>query len=145
MVLLSPAGLTRLRLEIFVRMLPVFIMPTKKMFYRCFQWSTIRRLDSRHPDPVIDQIMMGGTSFKPQELSFGVVTRFDDEELHQINAPTLLLVGDHEKIFNAHRMIDRAQRLLPHIEAHLIPNAAHLLPIDQSETVNAHMAAFLMQ
>jgi pimeloyl-ACP methyl ester carboxylesterase len=143
MVLLSPAGLTRLKLETFMRMLPVFIRPTKAMFYRCFQWSTVKRLDVQHPDPIIDQIMVGGTSYKPQALSFGVVTRFDDAELSQIKTPTLLLVGDQEKIFNAPRMIERAQRLIPHVEAHLIANAAHLLPVDQADIVNAQMVAFL--
>lgn len=143
MVLLSPAGLTRLRVETFLRLLPAFIIPTKRVFYRSFQWSTVRKLDAKHSDPVIDQIMAGGTSFKPQELSFGVVTRFDDGELRQIDAPALLLVGDQEKIFHSQRMIERATRLMPHVEAHLITNAAHLLSIDQADSVNSYMVAFL--
>jgi pimeloyl-ACP methyl ester carboxylesterase len=143
LVLLSPAGITRLRLETFLSMLPAFIIPTKRMFYRVFQWSTIKPLDVRQAEPVIDQIRMGGISFKAQELSFGVVTVFDDEELCQIDKPTLLLVGDHEKIFNPNRMIERALRLMPNLEAEVIANAAHLLLIDQSEIVNSRMLAFL--
>lgn len=145
MVLLSPAGITRLRWETFLRVLPTFIIPTKRMFYRSFQWSTVNRLDVEHPEPVIDQIMAGGTSFKPQELSFGVVQVFDDNELRQIDKETLLLVGDQEKIFNPNRMMERAQSLMPNLEADIISHAAHLLLIDQSETINSRMSAFLTQ
>ena len=55
-------------------MLPIFIIPTSRMFYRGFQWSTVNRLDIEHPDPLIDQIRVGGMSFKPGELSLGVVS-----------------------------------------------------------------------
>lgn len=145
LILLSPAGITRLRLEIFLRLLPAFIIPTKAVFYRSFQWSTVKTLDARQPEPVIDQIRVGGTSFKPQELGFGVVHVFVDEELRQINQPILLLVGDQEKIFNPTLLLERAHRLLPHLEAELIAHAAHLLPIDQAETVNARIVVFLKQ
>lgn len=143
MVLLSPAGITRLRLEIFLRMLPAFIVPTKKMFYRSFQWSTVHRLDVQQPAPVIDQIRIGATTFKANELSFGVADLFDDDALRQIQNPTLLLVGDREKIFNPGRLMERAQRLMPNLEAQLVKNTAHLLPIDQAETVNRLMLEFL--
>jgi pimeloyl-ACP methyl ester carboxylesterase len=143
LILLSPAGIARLRTEIFLQLLPAFIIPTKAVFYRAFQWSTVKRLDAQHAEPVIDQIMVGGKSFKPQELSFGVVTMFADHELRGIDQPTLLLVGDQEKIFKPDGMLERARRLIPRLEAELIPNAAHLLPTDQPEIVNARMLAFL--
>jgi pimeloyl-ACP methyl ester carboxylesterase len=144
MVLLSPAGITRLRLEIFLRMLPAFIVPTKQMFYRSFQWSTVNRLDVQQPQPLIDQIRVGATTFKANELSFGLADLFDDDALRQIERPTLLLVGDREKIFNPDRMIERAQRLMPNVETAVIKNAAHLLPVDQAETVNRRMLEFLV-
>ena len=37
----------------------------------------------------------------------------------------------------------RARRLIPHIEAALIPGGGHLFPVDQAETTNARMLAFL--
>lgn len=143
MVLLSPAGITRLKVETFLNLIPVFIMPTKRMFYRGFQWSTVKRLDFRQPMPLLDQMMQGGTSFKPNELSLGVVTLFSDDELRRIDKSALLLVGDREKAFNAQAMLSRAQTLMPHVETHLIPDAAHLLLIDQPALVNQHMLAFL--
>ncbi|MFN8371868.1 MAG: alpha/beta hydrolase [Anaerolineae bacterium] len=143
LVLLSPAGITRLKVETFLRLVPVFVMPTKRMFYWGFQWSTVKRLDFRQPEAVIDQMMVGGTSFKGQELGLGIVTTFSDEELRQIDKPALLLVGDQEKAFNAQQMIERARRLMPQVRTALIPHAAHLLPIDQPDAVNQQVLAFL--
>jgi pimeloyl-ACP methyl ester carboxylesterase len=143
LILLSPAGITRLKVEVFLRLLPVFIIPTKRMFYWGFQWSTTKPLDIRHPEPVIDQIMVGGKAFRAQELSLGVILVFEDEELRRVDKPTLLLVGDQEKAFDAKQMIARAQRLMPNLEAELIHNAAHLLTIDQAETINARILTFL--
>lgn len=143
LILLSPAGITRLRWGVFLRMIPAFIVPSKRMFYRGFQWSTVKQLDIEHPEPIIDQMILGATCFKPQELSLGVVHVFGDEELRQIDKPTLLLVGDREKIFEPRLMVERARHLIPQIEADTISNAAHLLPIDQSEVVNSRMMTFL--
>lgn len=143
LILLSPAGITRLRAEIFLRMLPMFIIPTKHMFYRGFQWSTVNPLSLERPEPVIDQIIAGGTAYKPRELSLGVVHVFEDTALRQIEQPVLLLVGDQEKIFNARLMVERARNLIPYLEAEIIPKAAHLLPIDQAEIVNQRMVTFL--
>ena len=143
LILLSPAGIARLKAEIFLRLLPVFIIPTKRMFYSSFQWSTVKKLNVDQPEPVIDQIMQGGTSFKGNELGLGVQFVFEDSELQGIKQPALLLVGDQEKIFDPKQLLDRARRLMPKLEAELIANAGHLLPIDQAETVNARMLAFL--
>jgi pimeloyl-ACP methyl ester carboxylesterase len=143
LVLLSPVGITRLKSEIFLRLLPVFIIPTKRMFYRCFQWSTVKPLNVDHPEPVIDQIMQGGTSFKGGELGLGVLTVFDDKELSSIDQPSLLLVGDREKIFDGKQMVERARRLMPQLSAEIIADAGHLLPVDQADAINARMLAFL--
>jgi pimeloyl-ACP methyl ester carboxylesterase len=40
-------------------------------------------------------------------------------------------------------MLERARSLMPNLEADTIPNAAHLLLIDQPEAVNSRMEAFL--
>jgi pimeloyl-ACP methyl ester carboxylesterase len=143
MILLSPAGITPLRLTTFLGMIPTFIFPTKRMFYRGFQWSTVKRLDIQNDEPIIDQIRIGATSFKAQELSLGLASVFDDEALRQIEKPALLLVGDQEKAFDHRQMIQRAQYLMPRVETEVIPNAAHLLITDQPEAVNARMLAFL--
>jgi pimeloyl-ACP methyl ester carboxylesterase len=87
--------------------------------------------------------MIGAKSFKPQELSLGVTSVFTDEELRRLNIPTLLLVGEHEVVYEPKRVLERARRLMPNIEAELISGGGHIFPIDQAEATNNRMVAFL--
>lgn len=146
MALLSPsAALYRLSLNLFFHMLPVLIRPTRGMFYWSFQWLTTLPLDPDQPHPLVEQFMVGALSFKPQELALGVISVFSDDELRRITTPTLLLIGEQEVVYRARpsRVLARAQRLMPNVEAHLIPGGKHLFPISQAEATNARMVAFL--
>lgn len=87
--------------------------------------------------------MIGAQSFKPQELSLGVVSVFSDEELQRIKMPTLLLIGDHNGTCRPEFELERARRLIPQIEADLITDGGHLFPLDQAEATNARILAFL--
>jgi pimeloyl-ACP methyl ester carboxylesterase len=143
-VLLSPAPpFAQLRWQMLLRLLPVFISPTRRMFYWNFKWLTTTPVNADQPHPLIELFMIGAMAFKPQETSMPARTLFTDAELSQINLPILLLTGDQERVANPHRVLERARRLLPNIEAHLIPNAGHLLPVDQPTIVNEHILKFL--
>lgn len=72
-------------------------------------------------------------------------TVFTDQELKQIDLPTLLLIGSAEKIYRPLKAIDRAQRLMPDLTAEIIPNAGHLLIMDQPEIINALILRFLIR
>jgi len=122
-------------------MIPVFVRPTRDMFYWNFQWMTTMPLGEAHP--IVEQFMIGAKSFKSQELTLGVVTVFTDEELRQISIPTLLLIGDHEVIYKPSLVLERARRLMPHVEAELIADGGHLFPVDQADATNARMLEFL--
>jgi pimeloyl-ACP methyl ester carboxylesterase len=143
MVLLSPAlPFVALRWQLFARLLPVFIMPTRSMFYWNMQALTVTPLNHREPDPLIEQFVIGARAYKPQELGFGVISVFSDEELRQINIPALLLIGEHEFVVDPNRVLDRAQQM-PNIRTELIRNAGHLMPVEQAEAVNTRMLDFL--
>jgi pimeloyl-ACP methyl ester carboxylesterase len=144
MVLLCPApAFAPVRWQLFLRMIPAFVIPTRGMFYWSFQGTTTMPLDKQHPLPLIEQIIIGAKAFKPQELSLGVASVFTDDELRKINIPTLLLVGDHEVVYEPSLVLERAQRLIPHIEAELIAGGGHLFPIDQADATNARILKFL--
>jgi len=68
---------------------------------------------------------------------------YTDEELKQIDHPALLLIGDGEMIYNPQKVIQRAQQWLPDLTAEIIPNAGHLLIMDQPEIINARILKFL--
>jgi pimeloyl-ACP methyl ester carboxylesterase len=56
-----------------------------------------------------------------------------------------LLIGAHEVIYNPELAVKRAKRLIPNIEAKLVQNASHGLPMEQPGLVNEHILGFLNQ
>jgi pimeloyl-ACP methyl ester carboxylesterase len=68
---------------------------------------------------------------------------FSDDELRGLQAPTLLLIGQQEVIYDPVASIDRARRLIPHIQASLVPDASHDLSSFQARTVDERILAFL--
>lgn len=63
--------------------------------------------------------------------------------LRQISAPALLMVGEHEAIFDPRAALRRAKRGIPHIDAEIVANAGHAAIYDQPDYVNARLIAFL--
>jgi hypothetical protein len=56
--------------------------------------------------------------YRPSKNSFAPHV-FSDEELCQIQAPVLLLIGNHEVIYQPDQVIRRATRLVPHLKLRL--------------------------
>jgi pimeloyl-ACP methyl ester carboxylesterase len=71
-------------------------------------------------------------------------TVFHDDELRSIRAPVLLLIGDHEVIYKPERVIERARRLVPHLEAEVIPDANHCAEYTAPDVVNEKILDFLL-
>jgi pimeloyl-ACP methyl ester carboxylesterase len=67
---------------------------------------------------------------------------FPDEELRQIKNPVLMLIGDQDRL-NPSRVLDQARKLIPQIETGIIPNAGHMLSIEQTALVDARILKFL--
>jgi pimeloyl-ACP methyl ester carboxylesterase len=80
-------------------------------------------------------------------------TRFDkvrimptvpkDDELKNLSVPTMLLVGEHEVIYNGQKAVDRAKRLIPNIKAELVPQSSHCLTMEKADEVNRLLVDFL--
>jgi len=91
-------------------------------------------------DPVFEQMIIGMMNMR--HLSF-MRPVFTDEELGQITAPTLLLIGEHEIMYEPKKALDRAASLIPDIQVELVPNASHMLNKDQPELVIKKVLDFL--
>ena len=70
-------------------------------------------------------------------------TVYTDTELKQIDLPALLLIGDGEKIYNPQKVIERAQQWMSDLTSEIIPDAGHLLMMDQPDIINARILKFL--
>jgi pimeloyl-ACP methyl ester carboxylesterase len=58
-------------------------------------------------------------------------------------APTLLLLGEHEVIHNPTAAQKRALKLISDIKAEIIPGAGHALNLDRPDLVNRRILEFL--
>jgi pimeloyl-ACP methyl ester carboxylesterase len=59
-------------------------------------------------------------------------TVLSDDTLRRISAPTTVVIGDREVIYRGgpRAALDRAQKLIPDVQTHLIAGANHMLTID---------------
>jgi len=142
LALLSPASVfTSLALPFMVSFLSAFFVPTRAMIYRFMQRTTTMRLE--RGETFVEQLVMGIKHLKATQMAGPVIAVFKDEELRKISMPTLLLVGEREVAFRPDRTLERARRLIPHIEAELIAGGGHLFPTDQADATNARLLEFL--
>jgi len=70
-------------------------------------------------------------------------TIFSDSELRSIHTPTLFLAGENEVIYNPVAAIDRVKKLMPEVTTSLIPDAGHLVSMEQPGLVNEQVLKFL--
>ncbi len=66
-----------------------------------------------------------------------------DDELASIRMPTLILIGEDERLYDPAAALERARLLIPSVDARLVPQASHLLPMERPGFVDAAIEAFL--
>lgn len=135
-VLLSPpAAFVSFNKMYILRIVPSMLFPI-----RLFISNSIRPLFVKKPNEIYFEQLALAAKCKFKEV---FPTEFTDDELRQIKIPALLLIGEKEVIFSPPKAIDRAKRLMPHIQAEMIPEASHLSSMDQPEMVDARILKFL--
>ncbi len=80
----------------------------------------------------VDKAQLLGEGFPP----------LHDDEVRSVTAPTLLLVGEDSPAF-LHRLTDRLEELLPHVQRALVPGASHILHEDNPRAANESILGFL--
>jgi pimeloyl-ACP methyl ester carboxylesterase len=63
--------------------------------------------------------------------------------LQSVRVPTLLLVGQHEGIFDSGKAVRRAVKHMPDVRAEILPNVGHAAIYDAAEQVNERIHRFL--
>jgi pimeloyl-ACP methyl ester carboxylesterase len=114
--------------------LPYKPNPLKSFFSRGF------RID----EVFARQFAIGAKQFRyadPRESIFPEV--FSEAELSGITVPTLFIVGENEVIYDPVAAIEKVGRLMPDVETRLVPNAGHLVSMEQPALVNRYILEFL--
>lgn len=137
LVLMAPASLLPIRPIFFLRMagmlLPGFIASFEA------KQKLLLGVASVQAKPAITQMLT------PNDFRYNMYLPplHTDQELQQLKAPTLLLLGDQEVIYDAKAALRRAAKLIPTLETDIIPGAGHALNFDQPERVNHRILDFL--
>jgi len=117
--------------------MPMMFMPSRFTVMRFINGISTKGYSKE--DPVHEQMIIGIMNLK--KLSF-MRPVFKDEEFKGMSAPVLLLLGDHEIMYEPKKALDFATRLIPNLQTGLIPDAGHMLNRDQPNLVNARILKF---
>jgi pimeloyl-ACP methyl ester carboxylesterase len=116
---------------------PMLLLPSRLTVARFINGSSTKGYSK--DDPVEEQMIVGMMNM--QKVSF-MRPVFTDKELNQILTPTLLLIGDHEIMYEPQKALDNAARLIPNLQEELIPNANHMLNSDQPDRIDTSIIKF---
>ena len=140
LALLSPAAsFAPLVPQFYLRGMLANLIPARRLVFSMLQWMSYTPLDPASPD--VEQFFMAVRYFNLTHLKPPTVYR--DEELRRLSMPVLLLIGEHEVIYQASQVIERARRLLPQVETGLIAGGGHAFPAEQPAATNARLLKFL--
>ena len=88
------------------------------------------------------QSKLTGKKYRPS-INSAMPRVLSDSELRRIKARTLLLIGDHEVIYNSVAVIRRATSLVRGLQAKIVKNANHSAQYTAPDSVNAEILNFL--
>jgi pimeloyl-ACP methyl ester carboxylesterase len=120
--------------------MPMIFLPSRFTIKRFIHGTSTK--DYSAYDPVHEQMIIGMTNMR--HVSF-IRPTFTDEELEQIAMPTLLLIGDHEIMYEPRKTLERAKQLIPNLRVKLVTCAGHMLNSDQPTIVNQCILEFLRE
>ena len=149
-VVLSPAGSFLPNVTQFtLRGMSLAFFPRRFLVDRFMRWLTLKENLRDHDvralsDCLVNQMDLGLKHFRmaAETLRVGPAP-FSDEELRGVQVPTLLLIGDHEVLYDPAAALDRARRLIPSLEGQLVWRASHDMPYSQHQVVDARVLEFL--
>jgi pimeloyl-ACP methyl ester carboxylesterase len=150
LALLSPAAsILPIVKQFSLRGTLMLLLPTRLTVNSFMRWLGFKDdaadMDARDAmTRVIELMYLGLKHFRfPRETSRIMPTVLSDAELRAMHLPTLLLMGDHEVIYDPARALARARRFIPNLEGELVPGSSHDMTIRQHRIVDARVLDFL--
>jgi pimeloyl-ACP methyl ester carboxylesterase len=89
--------------------------------------------------------LMGVTMSESPELSIISASVFSKTQLRAIRAPTLLLIGERERLYEPHAILKLAQKRMPGLTGAVVPDADHIAAMAQPDDVNERIIQFLQR
>lgn len=117
---------------------PIMFIPSRRTITRFIRGISTAGYSSS--DPVLEQMIVGLMNMTKVSFMRPV---FAEEELRSMRVPALLLIGDHEILYEPQKALDRAAGLIPTLQVHTVPNAGHMLNRDQPGLVDKLILDFL--
>jgi pimeloyl-ACP methyl ester carboxylesterase len=149
LVLLSPAAcFLPLNRPHMLRGALMYFFPSRQTVRSFKLWETYPE-NLRPPENLnwfdlkVEQMYLGFKYFRCQGEANPDI--FTDEQLSSLKAPTLLLIGQQEVIYDPVASVERARHWIPCIEADLIPHASHDMSAFQAEVVDQYILKFLKE
>jgi pimeloyl-ACP methyl ester carboxylesterase len=147
-VLISPGGG-------FVSIMPVF----RSMIYQAVKGTLRRAFGAGGPRPDLLAAIAGQAGFNEEDEDWLALGRqlmdgsqrinmimpavLSDAEIGAIRAPTLLLIAEHEILYEPRSTLRTAMKRMPGLEGEIVPGAHHLAAMAQPDAVNARIVNFL--
>jgi pimeloyl-ACP methyl ester carboxylesterase len=141
LALLSPAGsLLPIVRQFSLRGVLMSLFPTHFTVKSFMHW--LGFTDSRRD--VFELMYLGLKHFRiPPDTLRVMPTVFSDDALGAMHVPTLLLMGEHEVIYDSTAALARARRLIPDFRGELVPSSSHDMCFTQHRIVDARVLEFL--
>ena len=148
LVLLSPGGLLSIVRQFGVRAMLMVFFPTRFTVNSFMRWAGFTDSPGESDaGPVLHLMYLGMKHFRmPKDtlrVNADAANPLSDDELRSLPMPVLLLFGDGEVIYGSAEALERARRLIPHIEGELVPGCRHDMCLSQSRIVDARVLGFL--
>ena len=92
-----------------------------------------------------DTLDMVRTTFKYAKVKAGMPSNIKISDIKNYKAPTLLFAGEKDILFPGEKVIERAKKIIPNLEAHLLKNCGHMYFFfeESSQYVSSKIIDFL--
>ncbi|MEV0374511.1 alpha/beta fold hydrolase [Streptomyces sp. NPDC050636] len=95
----------------------------------------ITGLDTPQARPILDQVALTFTHFKPRTERLPL---FSDDALHRLTMPVLVTVGGRDAMFDSEGTTRRVRQCVPHATVNLLPEVGHAI-LGQADSVLAFL------
>jgi pimeloyl-ACP methyl ester carboxylesterase len=146
LILIASVGVLPARLEVLVRGIIYYFIPTRFIVKRYLYWynadAVKKDKTSRATiDNMVNEALISFKCFKRR--SFVPPTVLTDQDWQRLEVPTLFLVGENEVTYSAQKAIRRLNNVTPKVKTVITPDAGHDLAIVKTEWVNNVVLKFL--